>query len=146
MTTKIRTLIADDEEGPREQLRAALERLAPELEIVAASVNGCDAWDDCLAHEPQLCFLDIRMPGLSGLEVGQRLSQLAEPPQKKPPRPSGAKPLTSQLPIGASRSSTREIRAPSWRYRPFSVPISRRPSGICISAVTARLDRPSDWV
>lgn len=81
MTTKIRTLIADDEEGPREQLRAALARLAPELEIVAASVNGCDAWDDCLEHEPQLCFLDIRMPGMSGLEVGQRLSQLAEPPQ-----------------------------------------------------------------
>lgn len=81
MTTKIRTLIADDEEGPREQLRAALARLAPEIEIVAASVNGCDAWDDCLEHEPQLCFLDIRMPGMSGLEVGQRLSQLAEPPQ-----------------------------------------------------------------
>lgn len=81
MTTRIRTLIADDEEGPREQLRAALERLAPELELVAASVNGVDAWDDCLAHEPQLCFLDIRMPGLSGLEVAQRLAQLAEPPQ-----------------------------------------------------------------
>lgn len=81
MTTKIRTLIADDEEGPREQLRAALERLAPELEIVAASVNGVDAWDDCLAFEPQLCFLDIRMPGLSGMEVAQRLAQLAEPPQ-----------------------------------------------------------------
>lgn len=81
MTTRIRTLIADDEEGPREQLRAALARLAPEIEIVAASVNGCDAWDDCLEHEPQLCFLDIRMPGMSGLEVGQRLSQLAEPPQ-----------------------------------------------------------------
>lgn len=78
---KIRTLIADDEEGPREQLRAALQRLAPELEIVAASVNGVDAWDDCLHLEPQLCFLDIRMPGLSGLEVAQRLSQLAEPPQ-----------------------------------------------------------------
>ena len=81
MTMKIRTLIADDEEGPREQLRAALARLAPELEIVAASVNGCDAWDDCLEHEPQLCFLDIRMPGMSGLEVAQRLAQLAEPPQ-----------------------------------------------------------------
>ncbi|WP_423596359.1 LytR/AlgR family response regulator transcription factor [Roseateles sp. MS654] len=81
MTTKIRTLIADDEEGPREQLRAALARLAPELDIVAASVNGCDAWDDCLEYEPQLCFLDIRMPGLSGLEVAQRLAQLAEPPQ-----------------------------------------------------------------
>lgn len=79
--TKIRTLIADDEEGPREQLRAALARLAPELEIMAASVNGCDAWDDCLEHEPQLCFLDIRMPGMSGLEVAQRLAQLAEPPR-----------------------------------------------------------------
>lgn len=78
---KIRTLIADDEEGPREQLRAALQRLAPELELVAASVNGVDAWDDCLVLEPRLCFLDIRMPGLSGLEVAQRLASLDEPPQ-----------------------------------------------------------------
>ncbi|WAC74371.1 LytTR family DNA-binding domain-containing protein [Roseateles sp. SL47] len=77
----ITTLIADDEEGPREQLRAALSRLAPELKVVAQSPNGVDAWDDCLVLEPQLCFLDIRMPGLSGLEVAQRLAQLAEPPQ-----------------------------------------------------------------
>ncbi|UXH77964.1 LytR/AlgR family response regulator transcription factor [Roseateles amylovorans] len=77
----IRTLIADDEEGPREQLRAALQRLAPELEIVSACANGVDAWDECLAQEPALCFLDIRMPGLSGLEVAHRLAQLAEPPQ-----------------------------------------------------------------
>ncbi|SEL29923.1 two component transcriptional regulator, LytTR family [Roseateles sp. YR242] len=78
---KLSTLIADDEEGPREQLRAALSRLAPGLEIVAQCANGVDAWDDCLALEPQLCFLDIRMPGLSGLEVAQRMAQLAEPPQ-----------------------------------------------------------------
>lgn len=77
----ITTLIADDEEGPREQLRAALTRLAPDLTLVAQSANGVDAWDDCLSLEPQLCFLDIRMPGLSGLEVAQRLAQLAEPPQ-----------------------------------------------------------------
>ena len=74
-------LIADDEEGPREQLRAALKRLWPELEIVAASENGVDAWDDYLEHEPALCFLDIRMPGLSGLEVARRMSELAAPPQ-----------------------------------------------------------------
>ncbi len=79
--TPCTVLIADDEEGPREQLRAALARLAPELAVVAQSANGVDAWDDCLAFEPQLCFLDIRMPGLSGLEVAQRLAQLAEPPQ-----------------------------------------------------------------
>jgi DNA-binding LytR/AlgR family response regulator len=73
-------LIADDEEAPREQLRAALTRLWPELDIVAASSNGIEAWDDCLAHEPAIAFLDIRMPGLTGLEVGRRLSALATPP------------------------------------------------------------------
>jgi DNA-binding LytR/AlgR family response regulator len=73
-------LIADDEEAPREQLRAALARLWPELAIVAASTNGAEAWDDCLAHEPAIAFLDIRMPGLTGLEVARRLSALAAPP------------------------------------------------------------------
>ena len=73
-------LIADDEEAPREQLRAALTRLWPELDIVAASTNGAEAWDDCLAHEPAIAFLDIRMPGLTGLEVARRLSALVAPP------------------------------------------------------------------
>lgn len=73
-------LIADDEEAPREQLRAALARLWPELQIVAASTNGAEAWDDCLAHEPDIAFLDIRMPGLNGLEVARRLAALAAPP------------------------------------------------------------------
>lgn len=74
-------LIADDEEGPREQLAAALARLWPELQIVARSENGIDAWDDALALEPEICFLDIRMPGMTGLEVAQRLARLSEPPQ-----------------------------------------------------------------
>ncbi|WP_271008004.1 LytR/AlgR family response regulator transcription factor [Paucibacter sp. B51] len=77
----ITALIADDEEGPREQLRAALQRLWPELQIVAASEHGVDAWDDFLAHEPQVCFLDIRMPGLNGIEVARRMAATASPPQ-----------------------------------------------------------------
>lgn len=80
MTSTTTALIADDEEAPREQLRAALTRLWPELSLVAASVNGVDAWDDCLAHEPAIAFLDIRMPGLTGLEVARRLAALAAPP------------------------------------------------------------------
>ncbi|RTL44261.1 MAG: response regulator transcription factor [Burkholderiales bacterium] len=80
LTLPITALIADDEEAPREQLRAALGRLWPELQIVAASTNGVDAWDDCLAHEPAVAFLDIRMPGLTGLDVARRLSALAAPP------------------------------------------------------------------
>jgi DNA-binding LytR/AlgR family response regulator len=78
--TPTTALIADDEEAPREQLRAALARLWPELDIVAASSNGAEAWDDCLAFEPAIAFLDIRMPGLTGLEVARRLSALAAPP------------------------------------------------------------------
>lgn len=78
--TTFTALIADDEEAPREQLRAALARLWPELAIVAASTNGAEAWDDCLAHEPAIAFLDIRMPGLTGLEVARRLAALAAPP------------------------------------------------------------------
>jgi len=66
-------LIADDEEAPRAQLRAALLSAWPELNIVAECVNGVDAWDAWLEHEPQVCFLDIRMPGMTGIEVARRI-------------------------------------------------------------------------
>ena len=69
----VTALIADDEEAPRAQLRLALQRAWPELQIVAEAVNGVDAWDAYLEHEPQVCFLDIRMPGLSGIDVARRI-------------------------------------------------------------------------
>jgi DNA-binding LytR/AlgR family response regulator len=71
--TRITALIADDEEAPRAQLRAALQTAWPELEIVAECPNGVDAWDAWLELEPDLCFLDIRMPGLSGIDVARRI-------------------------------------------------------------------------
>ena len=77
----ITILIADDEEGPREQLKAALARLWPQGQLLAAAANGVDAWDAVLEHEPAVAFLDIRMPGLSGLDVARRASQLDTPPQ-----------------------------------------------------------------
>jgi DNA-binding LytR/AlgR family response regulator len=66
-------LIADDEEAPRAQLRAALQSAWPGLNIVAECANGVDAWDAWLEHEPQVCFLDIRMPGMTGIEVARRI-------------------------------------------------------------------------
>lgn len=66
-------LLADDEEAPREQLRAALARCWPELRIVAEAPDGAEAWDAWLVHEPRLVFLDVRMPGLTGLDVAQRI-------------------------------------------------------------------------
>ena len=68
-------LVADDEEAPREQLLAALREAWPALRIVAVAHNGADAWDAFLEHEPDICFLDIRMPGFSGIEVAQRIGE-----------------------------------------------------------------------
>jgi DNA-binding LytR/AlgR family response regulator len=70
----VTALIADDEEAPRAQLAAALQTAWPGLQVVAQSVNGVDAWDAWLEYEPQVCFLDIRMPGMSGIEVARRIA------------------------------------------------------------------------
>lgn len=67
-------LVADDEEAPREQLLAALKNAWPSLNVVAVAANGVDAWDAFLEHEPAVCFLDIRMPGQSGIEVARRIA------------------------------------------------------------------------
>jgi DNA-binding LytR/AlgR family response regulator len=71
-------LVADDEEGPREQLLAALRGAWPDLQVLAAAANGVDAWDAFLEHEPTVCFLDIRMPGLSGIDVARRIGNRAQ--------------------------------------------------------------------
>lgn len=71
-------LIADDEAVPRLRLAETLAAAWPELRIVAELGNGVDAWDAWLEHEPQLCFLDIRMPGLTGIEVAQRIHGRAQ--------------------------------------------------------------------
>ena len=68
MTT---ALIADDEPHLAQHLEQQLARLWPELAIVAVAANGIDALAAIAEHEPDLAFLDIRMPGLSGLEVAQ---------------------------------------------------------------------------
>jgi DNA-binding LytR/AlgR family response regulator len=70
----IRALIAEDEELPRRDLAAMLQRLWPELEIVAQAVNGVQALQALREQAPQVAFLDIRMPGASGLEVAHAAS------------------------------------------------------------------------
>jgi DNA-binding LytR/AlgR family response regulator len=71
-------LIADDEEAPRAQLSMAVRAVWPQARIVAECVNGADAWDAYLEHEPAVCFLDIRMPGLSGIDVASRIGAQAQ--------------------------------------------------------------------
>lgn len=68
-----RVLIAEDEPLMRERLAGMLAACWPEADIVLQAENGNDAWDGFLEHEPEVVFLDIRMPGLSGLEVAERI-------------------------------------------------------------------------
>jgi len=74
MTT---VLIAEDEPLMRERLVGMLARAWPEAKVVQIAENGNDAWDGFLAHAPDVAFLDIRMPGLSGLEVAERIGKAA---------------------------------------------------------------------
>lgn len=76
--SRITALVADDEEAPREQLLAALKSAWPALQVVAVAANGVDAWDAFLEHEPAVCFLDIRMPGQSGIDVARRIAGRAD--------------------------------------------------------------------
>ncbi|WP_332876655.1 LytR/AlgR family response regulator transcription factor [Massilia sp. S19_KUP03_FR1] len=74
MTT---VLIAEDEPLMRERLVNMLALAWPQARVVLVAENGNDAWDGFLEHEPDVAFLDIRMPGLSGLEVAQRIGKQA---------------------------------------------------------------------
>ena len=77
MTTRPTTaLIADDERLMREQLRARLAEVWPELTIVAEAKNGSEAVELVQQHHPDLVFLDIRMPGMTGVEAARAIAQL----------------------------------------------------------------------
>ena len=69
-----RAIIAEDEEVLREQLREQLLALWPELEIVAEAEDGIAALHALEAGAPDILFLDIQMPELSGLEVAHQAS------------------------------------------------------------------------
>ncbi len=74
-----RAVIADDERLMREQLRARLAEVWPELEIVAEAKNGVEAVQAVEQHRPDIVFLDIRMPGLTGVEAARQIAQLPPP-------------------------------------------------------------------
>jgi DNA-binding LytR/AlgR family response regulator len=66
-------LIADDEAPMRDLLRARLQQAWPDLQIVAEAANGVEAVELGEKLRPDIAFLDIRMPGLSGIEAARRL-------------------------------------------------------------------------
>lgn len=73
--TTYRALIAEDEPVLAAMLAQALQRAWPELQIVATAPNGVAAVEEALALRPDVLFLDIRMPGKTGLEAAQELAE-----------------------------------------------------------------------
>jgi len=75
-TGAVRAVIADDERLMREQLRARLADVWPALQIVAEAKNGLEAVELVQQHRPELVFLDIRMPGLTGVDAARQIAQM----------------------------------------------------------------------
>jgi DNA-binding LytR/AlgR family response regulator len=74
MSARPRAVLADDERLMREQLLARLTEAWPELEIVGEARNGTEAVELVNQLKPDLAFLDIRMPGLTGLEAAREIA------------------------------------------------------------------------
>lgn len=68
-------LLAEDEPLLRDQLRARLAETCPGLVLVAEARNGTEAVELAAAHRPEVVFLDIRMPGITGVEAARQILQ-----------------------------------------------------------------------
>jgi DNA-binding LytR/AlgR family response regulator len=77
MRARPTALIADDEPLLREALVRQLAQAWPELEVVAEARNGREAVKQFEAHQPDVCFLDVHMPGLSGVEAARAIGRRA---------------------------------------------------------------------
>ena len=76
-TTSPTALIADDEPLLREALAAQLAQAWPELEIIGLARNGREAVALFESRRPDICFLDVQMPGISGVEAARQIGHRA---------------------------------------------------------------------
>src|SRR5512143_539566 len=77
-TTKIRTVIVDDEELARDRIQTLLE-LQPDVEVVGVCADGPSAVELIDRTQPDLVFLDVQMPGMDGFEVVENLERTKVP-------------------------------------------------------------------
>ncbi|HET8872003.1 MAG TPA: response regulator, partial [Aquabacterium sp.] len=75
-------IIAEDEPILARTLRRQLEQLWPQLQVVAVAQDGLEAVDLAQEHVPDVMFLDIKMPGRTGIEVAEVVAD--EWPESKP--------------------------------------------------------------
>jgi len=75
----LRALVVDDEQPARARLSALLRELG-QVEVIGEARNAAEALQRIDELEPDLLYLDVRMPGMSGLELARHLGCLDEPP------------------------------------------------------------------
>jgi two-component system response regulator AlgR len=75
----MKLLIVDDEPPARERLRRLLEEM-DDCEVVGEAANGEEALNCCGELHPDVVLLDVRMPGLSGIQVARHIDTLEDPP------------------------------------------------------------------
>ena len=75
----MKILIVDDEKPARDRLARMVSEL-PQHELVGQAVNGLEALGMTQAMEPDIVLLDIRMPGMDGIEAARHLAKLDQPP------------------------------------------------------------------
>jgi two-component system response regulator AlgR len=77
--TRLRILIVDDEPPARERLKSLLAEI-PDMDVVGEAANGQQSLSRTHELTPDVVLLDVRMPGMDGIEVARHLNSLAEPP------------------------------------------------------------------
>jgi two-component system response regulator AlgR len=78
-TDGLRTLIVDDEPPARQRLRHLLDEIGDHV-VVGEAASGFEALDLCARLDPDVVLMDIRMPGMDGIETARHLNALEEPP------------------------------------------------------------------
>ena len=133
MTMTPRALIAEDEPLLLQGLRDDLQALWPELQPVAAVADGDSALREALQLRPDVCFLDIRMPGLNGLEVAQALVE---------EWPAGAAFPLLVFVTAYDQYALQAFDAQAVDY--LVKPLQRERLAACVQRLRARLDERTD--
>src|SRR2546429_9951315 len=105
----IRIFIADDESPARERLKELLQDIAADVPSVVAgeAPNGIEALEQLPASGAQVLLLDIRMPGMDGLELARHLSALDNAPA-----------VVFVTPPGQQAIQGFRVNAPGYRLKP----------------------------
>jgi two-component system, LytTR family, response regulator AlgR len=75
----LRVLVVDDEAPARARLRRILDEI-PDVTVAGEAANGFEALEMCASMDPDVVLLDVRMPGMDGIEAARHLSALGDPP------------------------------------------------------------------